>query len=121
MGYVLPWGQMSFWGYCYYKSISAVPFVGGTIVEWLGGFSVDNATLNRFFSLHYLMPFAIVGFTIVHLSLLHKEGSNNPLGINTNIDTIPFYPYFYVKDLLSFLFYWYYFFFFFFTKCLRTF
>jgi ubiquinol-cytochrome c reductase cytochrome b subunit len=70
----------------------------------VGRFSVDNATLNRFFSLHYLMPFAIVGLTIVHLSLLHKEGSNNPLGINTNIDTIPFYPYFYVKDLLSFIF-----------------
>jgi ubiquinol-cytochrome c reductase cytochrome b subunit len=106
MGYVLPWGQMSFWGATVITNLfSAVPFVGGTIVEWLwGGFSVDNATLNRFFSLHYLMPFAIVGLTIVHLSLLHKEGSNNPLGINTNIDTIPFYPYFYVKDLLSFLF-----------------
>lgn len=105
MGYVLPWGQMSFWGATVITNLfSAVPFVGGAIVEWLwGGFSVDNATLNRFFSLHYLMPFAIAGLTIVHLSLLHKEGSNNPLGINTNIDTIPFYPYFYVKDLLAFL------------------
>lgn len=105
MGYVLPWGQMSFWGATVITNLfSAVPFVGGAIVEWLwGGFSVDNATLNRFFSLHYLMPFAIAGLTIVHLSLLHKDGSNNPLGINTNIDTIPFYPYFYVKDLLSFL------------------
>jgi ubiquinol-cytochrome c reductase cytochrome b subunit len=82
---------------------SAIPFVGGSIVEWLwGGFSVDNATLNRFFSLHYLMPFVIAGLTLVHLSLLHTTGSNNPLGINTNVDTIPFYPYFYVKDLLAF-------------------
>jgi ubiquinol-cytochrome c reductase cytochrome b subunit len=105
MGYVLPWGQMSFWGATVITNLfSAIPFVGSSIVEWLwGGFSVDNATLNRFFSLHYLMPFAIAGLTIVHLSLLHKDGSNNPLGINTNVDTIPFYPYFYVKDLLSFL------------------
>jgi quinol-cytochrome oxidoreductase complex cytochrome b subunit len=103
MGYVLPWGQMSFWGATVITNLfSAVPFVGRVIVEWLwGGFSVDNATLNRFFSLHYLMPFAIAGITIIHLSLLHKEGSNNPLGINKNVDTIPFYPYFYVKDLLS--------------------
>jgi ubiquinol-cytochrome c reductase cytochrome b subunit len=104
MGYVLPWGQMSFWGATVITNLfSAIPFVGGSIVEWLwGGFSVDNATLNRFFSLHYLMPFIIAGVTVVHLSLLHREGSNNPLGINTNVETIPFYPYFYVKDLLSF-------------------
>jgi quinol-cytochrome oxidoreductase complex cytochrome b subunit len=104
MGYVLPWGQMSFWGATVITNLfSAIPFVGGSIVEWLwGGFSVDNATLNRFFSLHYLMPFVIAGITVVHLSLLHREGSNNPLGINTNVETIPFYPYFYVKDLLSF-------------------
>jgi ubiquinol-cytochrome c reductase cytochrome b subunit len=105
MGYVLPWGQMSFWGATVITNLfSAIPFIGSSIVEWLwGGFSVDNATLNRFFSLHYLMPFIISGLTIVHLSLLHKNGSNNPLGINTNIDSIPFYPYFYVKDLFSFL------------------
>jgi len=105
MGYVLPWGQMSFWGATVITNLfSAIPLVGSSIVEWLwGGFSVDNATLNRFFSLHYLMPFAIAGLTIVHLSLLHTTGSNNPLGINTNVDTISFYPYFYVKDLLSFL------------------
>jgi len=104
MGYVLPWGQMSFWGATVITNLfSAVPFVGGSIVEWLwGGFSVSNATLNRFFSLHYLMPFAIAGLVIVHLALLHKDGSNNPLGINTNTDNIPFYPYFYVKDLFSF-------------------
>jgi ubiquinol-cytochrome c reductase cytochrome b subunit len=105
MGYVLPWGQMSFWGATVITNLfSAIPFIGNSIVEWLwGGFSVGNATLNRFYSLHYLMPFIIVGFVFVHLSLLHKDGSNNPLGINTNIDYIPFYPYFYVKDLFSFL------------------
>jgi len=105
MGYVLPWGQMSFWGATVITNLfSAVPYAGGAIVEWLwGGFSVGNATLNRFFSLHYLMPFAIVAMVIVHLSLLHKDGSNNPLGINTNVDYIPFYPYFYVKDLFSFM------------------
>ena len=104
MGYVLPWGQMSFWGATVITNLfSAIPVVGPSIVEWLwGGFSVDNATLNRFFSLHYLMPFLIAGVTLVHLSLLHKEGSNNPLGINTNVETVPFYPYFYVKDLLFF-------------------
>jgi len=105
MGYVLPWGQMSFWGATVITNLfSAIPFVGTSIVEWLwGGFSVSNATLNRFFSLHYLMPFVITGLVIVHLSLLHKDGSNNPLGINTNVDTVSFYPYFYVKDLFSFL------------------
>ena len=105
MGYVLPWGQMSFWGATVITNLfSAIPLIGGSIVEWLwGGFSVDNATLNRFFSLHYLMPFVIAGLTIVHLSLLHNNGSNNPLGINTNVDTVPFYPYFYVKDLFAFL------------------
>ena len=104
MGYVLPWGQMSFWGATVITNLfSAIPFVGGSIVEWLwGGFSVNNATLNRFFSLHYLMPFVIVGLVIIHLSLLHKDGSNNPLGIGTNAEYISFYPYFYVKDLFSF-------------------
>ena len=105
MGYVLPWGQMSFWGAPVITNLfSAIPFIGGSIVEWLwGGFSVDNATLNRFFSLHYLMPFVIAGLVIIHLSLLHSDGSNNPLGLNKSIDTVPFYPYFYVKDLLAFL------------------
>lgn len=104
MGYVLPWGQMSFWGATVITNLfSAIPFVGTSIVEWLwGGFSVGNATLNRFYSLHYLMPFVIAGLVIVHLSLLHKDGSNNPLGVNSNTDNIPFYPYFYVKDLFSF-------------------
>jgi ubiquinol-cytochrome c reductase cytochrome b subunit len=105
MGYVLPWGQMSIWGATEITNLlSAVPLVGGAIVEWLcGGFSVYNATLNRFFSLHYLMPFIIAGLVIVHLSLLHSSGSNNPLGINKNVDTVSFYPYFYVKDLFAFL------------------
>jgi ubiquinol-cytochrome c reductase cytochrome b subunit len=95
---------MSFWGATVITNLfSAIPFIGGAIVEWLwGGFSVSNATLNRFFSLHYLMPFVIVGLVIVHLSLLHNDGSNNPLGIGTSVDTVSFYPYFYVKDLFSF-------------------
>jgi quinol-cytochrome oxidoreductase complex cytochrome b subunit len=104
MGYVLPWGQMSFWGATVITNLfSAIPFVGSSIVEWLwGGFSVSNATLNRFFSLHYLMSFLIAGLVIIHLSLLHENGSNNPLGSNSNVDNISFYPYFYVKDLFSF-------------------
>jgi len=104
MGYVLPWGQMSFWGATVITNLcSAIPLVGSSIVEWLwGGFSVSNATLNRFYSFHYLMPFVITGLVLVHLGLLHKDGSNNPLGINTNVDTVSFYPYFYVKDLFSF-------------------
>lgn len=77
--------------------------MGPSIVEWLwGGFSVDNATLNRFFSLHYLLPFVIAGLALIHLALLHKDGSNNPIGINSALDNIPFYPYFYVKDLFAF-------------------
>jgi len=112
MGYVLPWGQMSFWGATVITNLfSAIPLIGASIVEWLwGGFSVDNATLNRFFSLHYLMPFAIAGVTIIHLSLLHKIGSNNPLGINKLANNITFYPYFYVKDLLAFFYLIFFFF-----------
>jgi len=106
MGYVLPWGQMSFWGATVITNLfSAIPFVGGAIVEWLwGGFSVDNATLNRFFSLHFLLPFLIAGVSIIHLALLHENGSNNPLGVESYVDKIAFYPYFYVKDLLAFFF-----------------
>lgn len=103
MGYVLPWGQMSFWGATVITNLfSAIPVVGPSIVDWLwGGFCVDNATLNRFFSLHFIMPFAIAGLVIVHLALLHKDGSNNPLGVESSSDKISFYPYFYVKDLFS--------------------
>jgi len=105
MGYVLPWGQMSFWGATVITNLfSAIPFVGPSIVEWLwGGFSVDNATLNRFFSLHFLMPFLIAGMVIAHLALLHKDGSNNPLGIESSGDKVSFYPYYYVKDLFAFM------------------
>jgi ubiquinol-cytochrome c reductase cytochrome b subunit len=104
MGYVLPWGQMSFWGATVITNLfSAIPVVGDTIVQWLwGGFSVDNATLNRFFSLHYLMPFAIAGLTIVHLTLLHKDGSNNLIGVDSAIDRILFYLIFMLKTYLAF-------------------
>jgi ubiquinol-cytochrome c reductase cytochrome b subunit len=105
MGYVLPWGQMSFWGATVITNLfSAIPFVGPSIVEWLwGGFSVDNATLNRFFSFHFLVPFLIAGMSVIHLALLHEHGSNNPIGVESSVDKIPFYPYFYVKDLLAFV------------------
>lgn len=104
MGYVLPWGQMSFWGATVITSlVTAVPVVGQTIVEWLwGNFTVNNATLNRFFSLHFFLPFVIAGVTIIHLALLHKDGSNNPLGVDSGVDKISFYPYFFVKDLYAF-------------------
>ncbi len=105
MGYVLPWGQMSFWGATVITNLfSALPFVGEGIVTWLwGGFSVDNPTLNRFFSLHYLLPFVIVGVVILHLVALHRFGSNNPLGIDTRgpQDTIPFHPYYTIKDFFG--------------------
>ena len=105
MGYVLPWGQMSFWGATVITNIfSAVPFVGTTIVEWLwGGFSVDNALLNRFFALHYLFPFLIVAVVILHIVALHTHGSNNPLGIDKKgpQDSIPFHPYYTIKDLFG--------------------
>jgi quinol-cytochrome oxidoreductase complex cytochrome b subunit len=105
MGYVLPWGQMSFWGATVITNFfSVVPVYGTEIVTWLwGAFNVGQPTLNRFFSLHYLLPFAIAGASLVHLAYVHKDGSNNPLGINGNMDKIPFYPYFYIKDLFSVL------------------
>jgi ubiquinol-cytochrome c reductase cytochrome b subunit len=104
LGYVLPWGQMSFWGATVITNlVSAIPVVGQLIVDWLwGGFTVNNATLNRFFSLHFFLPFLIVGLSMLHLSLLHKDGSTNPLGVNSGIDRITFYPYFVVKDLFAF-------------------
>lgn len=103
MGYVLPWGQMSFWGATVITNLfSAVPLVGKDIVDWLwGGFAVDNPTLNRFFSLHFTMPFVIVGAVLIHLILLHEVGSNNPLGLTLKTENIPFYPYFYTKDLFG--------------------
>lgn len=105
IGYVLPFGQMSLWGATVITNlVSAVPYVGESIVQWVwGGFSVDNATLNRFFSLHFTLPFVIAALALVHLALLHGEGvgSGNALGVDANVDRIPFYPYLYVKDMLG--------------------
>jgi quinol-cytochrome oxidoreductase complex cytochrome b subunit len=102
MGYVLPWGQMSFWGATVITNLfSAIPLIGESIVTWLwGGFSVANPTLNRFFALHYLLPFVIVGLVFLHLWALHVHKSNNPLGIDVKgpQDTIPFSPYYTIKD-----------------------
>nr|QXU60370.1 cytochrome b [Talegalla fuscirostris] len=103
VGYVLPWGQMSFWGATVITNLfSAIPYIGQTLVEWAwGGFSVDNPTLTRFFALHFLLPFAIAGITIIHLTFLHESGSNNPLGVVSDCDKIPFHPYFTLKDILG--------------------
>ncbi len=105
MGYVLPWGQMTFWGATVITNLfSAIPIVGETIVTWLwGGFAVDNPTLNRFFSLHYLLPFVIAGVVVLHIWALHVPGSNNPTGVSVKSeqDTLPFHPYFTVKDALG--------------------
>ena len=104
IGYVLPWGQMSLWGATVITNlISAIPYIGKDIVEWVwGGFSVDNATLNRFFSLHYLLPFVLSGLAVVHLIALHEHGSNNTVGIDSNIDKVPFHPYYIIKDLYGY-------------------
>nr|AGW15553.1 cytochrome b [Carpodacus rhodochlamys] len=104
VGYVLPWGQMSFWGATVITNLfSAIPYIGQTLVEWAwGGFSVDNPTLTRFFALHFLLPFVIVGLTLVHLTFLHETGSNNPTGVPSDCDKIPFHPYYTVKDILGF-------------------
>lgn len=105
IGYVLPWGQMSLWGATVITNlVSAIPLIGDSIVTWLwGGFSVDNATLNRFFSLHYLLPFIIAAASLIHLAVLHQDGSGNPLGIDSNVDKISMFPYFIYKDLLGLL------------------
>ena len=108
MGYVLPWGQMSFWGATVITNLfSAIPFVGESITTWLwGGYSVDNPTLNRFYSLHYLLPFLIFGLVVLHIWALHVPGNNNPTGIdvkkNSN-ETMPFHPYMVMKDILALL------------------
>nr|YP_009114072.1 apocytochrome b [Hildenbrandia rubra]AHB62135.1 apocytochrome b [Hildenbrandia rubra] len=103
VGYVLPWGQMSLWGATVITNLlTVIPFAGNLIVEWIwGGFSVDNPTLNRFFSFHYLLPFILIGLSVVHIAVLHQDGSGNPLGVDSKTDKIPLYPYFVVKDLLS--------------------
>lgn len=106
VGYVLPWGQISFWGATVITNLlSAVPYMGDTLVQWIwGGFSVDNATLTRFFAFHFLFPFIVAAATIVHLIFLHETGSNNPIGLNSDADKISFHPYFSYKDLLGFVF-----------------
>nr|UER93857.1 cytochrome b [Membranacea stenoprocessa] len=106
LGYVLPWGQMSFWGATVITNLlSAIPYIGMTLVNWIwGGFAVDNATLSRFFSLHFMFPFVIIMMSIIHIFFLHMTGSNNPIGINSNIDKIPFHPYFSIKDIMGLIF-----------------
>nr|YP_010310359.1 cytochrome b [Paramarcius puncticeps]UMY75894.1 cytochrome b [Paramarcius puncticeps] len=103
LGYVLPWGQMSLWGATVITNLlSAIPYLGNNIVNWLwGGYSVDNPTLTRFFTLHFMMPFIIMAMVIIHLIFLHQTGSNNPLGLNSNYDKIPFHPYFTIKDIMG--------------------
>nr|ARS00833.1 cytochrome b [Prochilodus lineatus] len=105
VGYVLPWGQMSFWGATVITNLlSAVPYVGDALVQWIwGGFSVDNATLTRFFAFHFLLPFVVIAATALHALFLHETGSNNPVGLNSDADKIPFHPYFSYKDLLGFM------------------
>nr|YP_009312190.1 cytochrome b [Enteromius eburneensis]AJQ17746.1 cytochrome b [Enteromius eburneensis]BAV71587.1 cytochrome b [Enteromius eburneensis] len=105
VGYVLPWGQMSFWGATVITNLlSAVPYMGDMLVQWIwGGFSVDNATLTRFFAFHFLLPFVVAAMTILHLLFLHETGSNNPAGLNSDTDKIPFHPYYTYKDLLGFM------------------
>nr|ADO22050.1 cytochrome b [Lampetra sp. DAB-2010]ADO22051.1 cytochrome b [Lampetra sp. DAB-2010]ADO22052.1 cytochrome b [Lampetra sp. DAB-2010]ADO22053.1 cytochrome b [Lampetra sp. DAB-2010] len=105
VGYVLPWGQMSFWGATVITNlISAVPYVGDGIVVWLwGGFSVSNATLTRFFTFHFILPFILAAMTMIHIMFLHQTGSSNPLGINSNLDKIQFHPYFSFKDIFGFV------------------
>nr|UFK62192.1 cytochrome b [Cicindela puritana] len=105
MGYVLPWGQMSFWGATVITNLlSAIPYVGTMMVQWVwGGFAVDNATLTRFFTFHFILPFIVAAMVLIHLLFLHQTGSNNPLGMNSNIDKIPFHPYFTFKDIMGFI------------------
>nr|UYB78104.1 cytochrome b [Ixodes pacificus] len=105
LGYVLPWGQMSFWGATVITNLfSAIPYIGSTLTYWIwGGFSVDNNTLTRFFSLHFILPFLLLFMVMIHILMIHEKGSSNPLGLNLNIDKIPFHPYFTVKDILGFL------------------
>lgn len=105
IGYVLPWGQISFWGATVITNLlSAIPYLGIDLVQWVwGGFAVDNATLTRFFTFHFILPFIVLAITIIHLLFLHQTGSNNPIGLNSNIDKIPFHPYFTFKDIVGFV------------------
>ena len=105
IGYVLPWGQISFWGATVITNLlSAIPYLGTDLVQWVwGGFAVDNATLTRFFTFHFILPFIVLAAVIIHLLFLHQTGSNNPIGLNSNIDKIPFHPYFSFKDIVGFI------------------
>lgn len=105
LGYVLPWGQISFWGATVITNlVSTIPYIGNYIVQWVwGGFSINNATLNRFFSLHFILPFLILFIVIIHLIFLHQSGSSNPLGLNSNLYKIYFHPYFTIKDIFGFI------------------
>nr|YP_009565389.1 cytochrome b [Encyrtus infelix]QBA96091.1 cytochrome b [Encyrtus infelix]QBA96104.1 cytochrome b [Encyrtus infelix] len=105
LGYVLPWGQMSFWGATVITNlVSAIPLIGKTVVLWLwGGFSINNATLNRFYSFHFIAPFVVMFMMIIHLFFLHETGSSNPMGLNSNLFKIPFNPYYSLKDLMGFI------------------
>nr|WNE90731.1 cytochrome b [Actornithophilus gracilis] len=109
LGYVLPWGQMSYWGGTVITNlVSALPYLGPSVVEWLwGGFSVSEPTLSRFFTLHFLLPLLGSALVMGHLFFLHETGSSNPLGLYPNYDKISFHPFFTVKDLLGFLFFWF--------------
>nr|YP_010895078.1 cytochrome b [Cyphipelta rufocyanea]WJW73604.1 cytochrome b [Cyphipelta rufocyanea] len=105
MGYVLPWGQMSFWGATVITNLlSAIPYLGTDLVQWIwGGFAVDNATLTRFFTFHFILPFIVLAAVMIHLLFLHQTGSNNPIGLNSNLDKIPFHPYFSYSDIVGFI------------------
>nr|YP_010506496.1 cytochrome b [Syritta pipiens]QUE27785.1 cytochrome b [Syritta pipiens]UXF58188.1 cytochrome b [Syritta pipiens] len=105
MGYVLPWGQMSFWGATVITNLlSAIPYLGIDLVQWIwGGFAVDNPTLTRFFAFHFVLPFIVAAMVMIHLLFLHQTGSNNPIGVNSNLDKIPFHPYFSYKDIAGFI------------------
>jgi len=105
VGYVLPWGQIRFWGATVITNLfSAIPYIGPSLVEWIwGGFAIDNATLNRFFAFHFILPFIICALSGIHLLFLHQTGSNNPLGINSNSDKVPFHCYYTVKDVIGFI------------------
>jgi len=104
IGYVLPWGQISFWGATVITNLfSAIPYIGKILVEWIwGGFAIDNATLNRFFAFHFVLPFIIAAVVILHIIFLHQTGSNNPLGVECNPDRVPFHTYYSIKDILGY-------------------
>nr|YP_009340663.1 cytochrome b [Vema ewingi]APQ42952.1 cytochrome b [Vema ewingi] len=105
VGYVLPWGQMSFWGVTVITNLlSAVPYIGNDLVQWVwGGFAVDAATLTRFYAFHFILPFILIMMSMIHLLFLHQSGSNNPLGINSDTDKVSFHPYYTVKDCVGFM------------------